>query len=345
MSASSPVGYARFHDAYWFVRRQILFGILPGLVLFIVLAKIDLSILKRLVWPIYGAALLLLLLGFIPGVGVTINNSRGWLSLFGYSFQPSEFAKLAVIILLAHLLTNRQHNWSDWQTSLLPIMATVLPAVLLVLLEPDLGTTSILVVIIFFMFYTAAVPTRYLATLGLIGIVGFAGLVIAAPYRVQRITTFLHPELDPKGVGYQMNQSFLAVGSGGFWGLGFGQSRQKYQYLPEVSADSIFAIIAEENGFIISFLAVFLILFFGWRGFKIAKFCPDDFGKLLTVGVMVWFLWQSLLNIGANVGALPLTGVPLPLVSHGGSAMVAMLAAFGIVAGISKTGRLATRAA
>ena len=175
--------------------------------------------------------------------------------------------------------------------------------------------------------------------MGAAGAAAFILLVIAAPYRAQRLTVFMHPELDPQGVGYQMNQAFLAAGSGGFWGLGFGHSRQKFQYLPEVNSDSVFAIVAEENGFFISTIVVLLMLLLGWRGLKIAKSTSDDFGRLLVSGIMVWYLWQSFLNVGAIVGALPLTGVPLPFVSHGGSALMVILFGMGIVANVSKSAK------
>ena len=150
----------------------------------------------------------------------------------------------------------------------------------------------------------------------------------------------MHPELDPKGVGYQINQSFLAVGSGGFWGVGIGHSRQKFQYLPEVHADSIFAVIAEETGFFFSTILVLLIGFIGLRGLRIAKSAPDKFSRLLVGGIVVWFIWQSFLNIGSMVGAMPLTGVPLPFVSHGGSALMVALAAAGIILSVSKQSRI-----
>jgi len=336
MSASTPVGFSKFNDAYFFIKRQVAFGLIPGLLLFFIFAKIDYRHWHKLIWVLYGISIILLILVFVPHLGVTINNSRSWLGIFGINFQPSELAKLASIIMLAHLLTAKKHQWNDWQTSLLPILAILAPAFLLILAQPDVGTLSILVVTIFIMLYLGKVPGRYLLILSLLGIVAFIGLVIAAPYRAKRLTTFLYPELDPKGVGYQMNQAFLAVGSGGFWGLGFGHSRQKFQYLPEVSSDSIYAVIAEENGFLISVGLVILILLIAWRGFKIAKATPDEFSCLLVSGIMVWLVWQSFLNIGAMVGALPLTGVPLPFISHGGSALTVALAAVGIVANVSK---------
>ncbi len=337
MSASAPLGYAKFNDSYFYVKRQLLNGLLPGAILFLILSKINYRVLAKTGWVIYGGAIILLLLVFIPGLGLVINNSRSWAHLGTFlSFQPAEFAKLAVIIMLAKLLTEKNRDWNDWQSSLLPVLSVIAPAILLVLLQPDIGTLSILVVTIFMMLYAARIPNRYLVFLGLAGVVCFMGLVAAASYRSDRLTTFLHPELDPLGRGYQINQAFLAVGSGGTWGLGWGQSRQKFQYLPEVNADSIFAVVAEENGFLISTIFVLVIVLLTARGFKIGKGAPDEFGYLLVAGIMVWFIWQSFLNIGAMVGALPLTGVPLPFVSHGGSALMAMLGGMGVVVNVSK---------
>jgi cell division protein FtsW len=252
--------------------------------------------------------------------------------------QPSEFAKLAVIIILAKLLSEGR-DLRDWKNGLIPVLAMLSPAVLLIAAQPDIGTLSILVVIIFVMLYLAGTPKVYLAILGLVGAACFVLLLLVSSpdsYRVKRLTTFLHPELDPKGIGYQINQSFLAVGSGGIFGLGLGHSRQKFQYLPQVQADSIFAVIAEEMGLLVSSALVILIAFLGLRGFKIAKGAPDQFGHLLAAGIMIWFVWQSFLNISTTIGLLPLTGVPLPFISHGGSAMLVMLGAMGVVASISK---------
>lgn len=339
ISASAPVGLAKFNDTYWFVKRQILFGLIPGIFLFLIFTKRDYHFIERTSYLWYGFALVLLVLVFIPGIGTVINGSRSWLSFSHFNIQPSEFAKLGLIIMTAYLLSRRSVSWDNWQISVLPILAWLSPALILVLLQPDVGTLSIMVVIICAQFLLAGVPYRYLVIFGAMGAAAFAALILAAPYRWERINTFLHPELDPQGVGYHMNQAFLAVGSGGFWGLGYGHSRQKFQYLPEVSADSIYAVVAEENGFLIAAGLVALIVLIGWRGFKIARAAPDDFGRLLVVGVTVWFLWQSFLNVGAMVGVFPLTGVPLPLVSHGGSAVVALLIGFGLVHSVSRFSR------
>lgn len=335
-SASAPAGYEKFHDAYYFVKRQIWHGLLPGLVLFFIFAKINYEKWRRLSWVVYSISLVLLILVYVPGVGMLLNGSRSWIQFGAYSFQPSEFAKLAIILIAANILSDKKRDLQDWRYGLSPIFLILLPAPFLVALQPDIGTLSILAVIIFVMLYFSRVSPRYLVALGVAGVVVFSFLMILVPRRIERLTTFLHPELDPLGVGYQVNQAFLAIGSGGFWGFGLGHSRQKFQYLPEASSDSIFAVLAEELGFFVSALFVILIALVGKRGFWIARSAPDEFGALLVGGIMVWLIWQSFLNIGAMVGILPLTGVPLPFVSHGGSAMAMGLAAIGVVASVSR---------
>lgn len=340
MSASGPLGVAKFNDAYFYVKKQFLFGLLPGAVLFLAFAKIDYHRWQKWSWVLYVGCLVLLGLVFVPGIGIVINHSKSWVGVGPFSFQPAECAKLVLIIMLAHVLTSKQYDWDDWQSSILPVLAVIAPAFLLVVAQPDVGTLSIMAMTVLTMLYVAGVPSKYLTLIVLAGVLSLVALVYAAPYRAQRFTTFLHPELDPQGVGYQMNQAFLAVGSGGFWGLGFGHSRQKFQYLPEVNADSIFAVIAEEVGFIWSAGLIILIVLITFRGLKIAKGSPEAFGGLLATGIMVWFAWQSFLNIGAMVGALPLTGVPLPFVSHGGTALMMALASAGLVTNISKFSKL-----
>ncbi len=336
ISASAPVGYSKFHDTYFFVKRQLLLGLVPGMILFVICAKIPPAWWYKYSWFVYGGALILLVAVFLPGIGTVLNGSHSWLSLGGFNFQPSEVAKLGLIIMAARLLSDAKDRSNHWKESLISIFAILAPCLLLVVIQPDVGTLSIMVFIIFMMFLVAGVPWQYLFGLGAVGAIAFVVLVVAAPYRAQRLTTFLHPELDPRGVGYHINQAFLAIGSGGFWGLGYGHSRQKFQYLPEVSADSIYAVIGEEGGFLIAGGLVLLFLLIGWRGLTIVKKSEDDFSRLMVVGIVVWVIWQSFLNIGAMVGVLPLTGVPLPLVSHGGTAALAVLTAFGIVASVSR---------
>ncbi|PIT88285.1 MAG: putative lipid II flippase FtsW [Candidatus Magasanikbacteria bacterium CG10_big_fil_rev_8_21_14_0_10_36_32] len=337
VSASAPYAYNKFGDTYYFVKRQILFGLLPGIAMFLLAAKLNYKIWQKLSWPFYIVCLILLILVFIPGIGAAVGTkAHSWIYLSIFHFQPAELAKLGVIVLLAGLLSDPKRDLRDWKNGLLPILAILAPVIGLVLFQPDIGTLSIFAIVIVGILYLAKIPKIYLLILGLFGAGCFVTLVLIAPYRLDRLTVFMHPELDPQGIGYQINQASLAVGSGGLWGLGYGHSRQKYQYLPEVQADSIFAVMAEEMGFIVTSLFIILLLLFTWRCLKIAKQSPDIFSCLLVSGIAVWFFSQSFINIAAMLGLMPLTGVPLPFVSHGGSALFVALIAAGIIAGVSR---------
>lgn len=336
-SASAPYGYSKFGDLYYFVKRQVLYGLIPGLIFFLIAAKLTSRIFNRVAWIAFFACLAGLILVFIPGVGADFNKyAHSWLDFGIFHLQPAEFAKLGLIFVMAKLLSDPRRDLSDWKNGLLPVLAIAAPMLALVMLQPDIGTLFVMAGIVCGMLYLGKTPKPYLMIMILAGVVAFAALIFIAPYRMNRLNVFLHPELDPQGVGYHVNQAYLAVGSGGFWGLGFGHSRQKHEYLPEVQADSIYAIVAEELGFLVASAIVILILLIVWRGLKIARAAPDEFSRLLVSGIMVWFFWQSFINIGAMVGLLPLTGVTLPFVSHGGSSLMACLTAAGIVVSVSK---------
>jgi len=207
---------------------------------------------------------------------------------------------------------------------------------LLLILQPDIGTMSIIILTSLVVYYVGGANLVHMAGVGIAGFLSLLVLIKMSPYRAARLMTFLHPELDPQGIGYHINQAFLAIGSGGFWGRGFGLSRQKFQYLPEVAGDSIFAVIAEELGFMIAALVILAFLYLMYRGFKIAQNAPDSFSKILVVGIVSWIMIQAFVNIGAMVGLLPLTGVPLPFISYGGTSLFVLLGACGIVINISK---------
>ena len=213
----------------------------------------------------------------------------------------------------------------------------------MMLLQSDLGTTAVMVAIFFAMYIAAGAPFAHVVALLGASFFLFLTMIKIAPYRADRLKIFLRPELDPQGVGYHINQALLAIGTGGWFGLGLGKSRQKFQYLPEVAGDSIFAVIAEEMGFLVSAGLIAAYLYFVWKGFKIAERAGDDFSKFAAVGITVWIGFQAILNISAMVGLLPLTGVPLPFVSHGGSAMLSNLAAVGVLAAISREGGVVRR--
>ncbi len=331
-SASSAVGQERFGNSYYFIKHQLLYGLLPGLVLFFFFAKMEFQTLRKLSPVIYGGMLVSLLLVFIPGIGSTLNTAaKSWIVVAGFSVQPAEFAKLGITIFLAAHLAKRGSELHDFQKGFLTSLVIALVPVGLILLQPDVGTVIIIFAIIFAMFFAAETKLAHIGGLLASGFAGLAVMVLIAPYRAARLTVFLHPELDPLGVGYQTTQALVAIGSGGIFGLGLGNSRQKFQYLPEVHADSIFAVIGEEMGFIISAGVIVLLLLIAYRALNTARRTNDMFVRLTIVGILTWFMTQSFLNIGAAVGILPLTGVPLPFVSHGGTALMMCMAAVGVL--------------
>lgn len=335
-SASSVLGYSKFHDSYWYVKHQIISGLLPGLLLFFILSRLDYR-----VWKKYAPLLLLLSVGllilvFIPGLGTKYGTAKSWINIFGFSLQPSEVVKLTFLLYLAAWLEKRKERVADFAYGFLPFLLYLGLVAGLIIGQPDVGTVSIIILTSIIMYYAAGAKISHMITI-LAGCVGaFIVLIKMAPYRLARLTAFLHPDTDPLGVGYHIKQALLAVGSGGLLGLGLGQSKQKFQYLPEVAGDSVFAIMAEELGFILMavFIILFLLLF--WRMIKIASKTPEMFGSLVATGIAVWIVGQFFVNVGAMIGLMPLTGLPLPFVSYGGTAMMSLLAAMGIVVNISK---------
>ncbi|OGH66705.1 MAG: cell division protein FtsW [Candidatus Magasanikbacteria bacterium RIFCSPHIGHO2_02_FULL_41_13] len=340
-SASSVIGFDKFHDTYFFVKHQLLYGVLPGFAGLLFFSKLDYQKLRSWSPMLFIGSLLLLVLVFIPGLGSALNTgNRSWVVLPWFSFQPSEFAKFALIIYFSAFLAKIGPEIKNFKEGFLTALGVAMIPVVFVMLQPDIGTMAILCFIIFGLLFIADSKMSHMSLLTGAAVLGFIVLIFVAPYRLARFTTFLHPDLDPQGIGYHINQSFIAIGSGGFFGSGLGQSRQKYQYLPEVQADSIFAIIAEEMGFFLTlgFLALFLL--FVQRGLKIAKASQDVFARFLVTGIMIWFVGQAFLNIAAMVGLMPLTGVPLPFVSYGGTALVVALSAVGLILNVSKHSKI-----
>jgi len=339
-SASVSLAFEKFHNSYYYLRHQMIYGLIPGLAMLLFFSFFDYRKLKKFSFWFLVISIVLLVLVFIPGIGAGYGTARSWLNMFGTSFQPSELVKLTFLIYLASWLENRGHKKaSDFSEGLKPFLTVLGLVALLLILQPDLGTMTIIILVSLTVYFIGGANLLHIIGIGFGSLIGLFILVKIAPYRAARLMTFLHPELDPQGIGYHINQAFLAIGSGGFWGRGFGMSRQKFQYLPEVAGDSIFAIIAEELGFIFCIFLVLAFLYLIYRGFKIAQSAPDNFAKLLVVGIMAWIIIQSFVNIGAMVGLLPLTGVPLPFISYGGTALAVLLAACGIVINISRQTR------
>jgi cell division protein FtsW len=336
-SASSVVAFDRFGDAYFFVKRQLLFGVLPGLVALLVFSKISLSRLRRLGMLFFYAALALLVVVLIPGVGSTLGTgARSWFSVGGFSFQPAEFMKLGLILFLASSIATLGKKILDLKQGFLPTLGFGLVPVLLVAMQPDIGSATILFAIVFGMLFIGHARFSHLGLVFAVACVVLLILVAIAPYRAARITAFFHPEIDPQGTGYHTSQSLLAVGSGGWLGAGLGGSQQKFEHLPEVHADSIFAIIAEEMGFLVTSGLIVLLVFIGLRGFRLAAGAKNQYARLIVSGIIIWFLAQSFFNIAAMVRLMPITGVPLPFISHGGTALLIALSAVGVLIRVSK---------
>ncbi len=340
-SASAPLSFQRFGTAYYYVTHQILYGVLPGLVLFLFFSLVDYTVWKKYALVMLGVSLVLLVLVFIPGIGAEFGTARSWIVFGNISMQPSEFVKLTFLMYLATWLAQRGHaKAQDLHEGLLPFAVALGMIVFLLLLQPDTGSMMIIAVMAMTVYFVGGANIRHVIAIVGAGLAGLLLLIKLSPYRTARFMTFLHPELDPQGIGYHINQAFLAIGSGGLFGRGFGLSRQKYQYLPEVMGDSIFAILSEELGFFIAAATVALFVYVMLRGFKVAMSAKDAFGKYLVVGVIAWFTTQAFFNIGAMAGVLPLTGVPLPFVSYGGSATLVGMAAMGLVANVSRSAKL-----
>jgi len=339
-SASVSMSYEKFGEAYYYLKHQFLFGILGGIVLFVFFTILDYRLLRRIAFPLLIFSIALLLLVFIPGIGAEYGTAKSWIYILGISFQPAELVKLTFLIYLASWLESRgKKKAGDFSEGLVPFLTVLGVIAALLILQPDIGTMSIIILVSLVVYFVGGANLLHLLGVGFAGIVSLFLLIKASPYRTERLMTFLHPELDPQGIGYHINLAFLAIGSGGFWGRGLGMSRKKFHYLPEVAGDSIFAVIAEELGFIICTLAVIAFLYLMYRGFKIAQKAPDNFAKLLVIGIVSWIIIQAFVNIGAMVGLLPLTGVPLPFISYGGTSMAILLGACGIITNISRQTR------
>ncbi len=337
-SASAPSGYERFSDSYYFLKHQLIFGLIPGVAALLVFARVPYTFWQKHAWNLLILSIVLLVLVFIPGFSAGIGNAHSWISIGGvFSLQPSEVVKLTFLFYLAAWLGGRdERGVKDVHAGFIPFLSVLGTMMLLMVLQPDIGTMSIIAAMALVVYFSAGAPLAYVFGLIATGIGALTLLITTAPYRTARFTTFLHPELDPQGIGYHINQALLAIGSGGFFGVGYGHSRQKFQYLPEVAGDSIFAVIGEELGFIFSLLVIGAFLFLLWRLLDIAGRAPDKFGKYVVVGIAAWICFQAFVNIGSMVALMPITGVPLPFISYGGTSLAVSMAAIGVVLNISK---------
>jgi len=335
-SASMVVSRENFGESYYYLKHQVVYGLSIGLIGFFICQRLNYRFWKKIAFPILILSLILLAAVFLPGMGYESNEARRWVTIGPISFQPFELVKLSFILYLSALLSRSGEVKKNIKESLIPFTAVFATISALVLFQPNTSAFFIISLIAGLIYFLAELSFSYLAAAGLLAIVSFFVLIKTAAYRMKRFTVYLHPEMDPQGIGYQINQALLAIGSGGLFGLGLGHSIQRWKYLPEVIGDSVFAIVAEEFGFIGAGFLIFLFIFLIWRGLRIAKNAPDKFGYLVTGGIIGWIFFQTFINIAAICGIIPLTGMPLPFVSYGGTALAVMLTAAGIVVNISK---------
>jgi cell division protein FtsW len=337
-SASAVLAFHDFGDSFYYLKRQLIFALL-GVGAMIITMRTDYWLWKKV--ATYGLLIcfVLLIIVLIPGIGVVRGGARSWLGIASLGIQPSEFMKLGMIVFMAKTLSNQEFRIQSFRQGLLPMLLILGAAFGLIMLQPDLGTGAVLLGATMMIIFSAGARIAHLASLAVIGLIGFAGLIAAAPYRLQRIVSFLDPWQDPLGAGYQIIQSLYAIGPGGLVGLGLGMSRQKYSYLPEPQTDFIFSIIAEELGFIGGATLLLLFMILVWRGMRTAITAPDTFGSLLAVGIVGMIAVQVIINVAVVTGMMPVTGITLPLVSAGGSSLTLMLTAIGILLNISRYSR------
>ncbi|WP_197025072.1 stage V sporulation protein E [Paucisalibacillus sp. EB02] len=329
----------KYADSLYFVKRQLLFaGVgVAGMFFFMYIPYSN--------WAKYAKAILLvcfglLLIVLIPGVGLTRGGAQSWIGIGAFSIQPSEFMKLGLIIFLAVFLSANQKYITSFRKGFFPALLLVFTAFGLIMLQPDLGTGMVLILTCMIMIFVSGARISHFIGLALLGLVGFALLIISAPYRISRITAFLNPWEDPLGDGFQIIQSLYAIGPGGLMGVGLGNSLQKYFYLPEPQTDFIFAILGEELGFIGGTLLLLLFILLFWRGIRVALEAPDSFGRFLALGIVSMLTVQVMINISVVIGLIPVTGITLPFLSYGGSSLTLTLCSVGILLNISRNARL-----
>lgn len=333
-SASAVVAAERFGSPYFFVMRQaVAAGV--GLVGMMVAMQIDYRIYNRpvIVYGALGASALMLVAVFaFPAV----NGAHRWIRFGGQQFQPSEIAKIAVVVFIAHWLAKHSSDLARFKHVLVPCFCVVAGFAALIAIEPDLGTALVVGVACVVMLFAAGVPLLQVLTIPAAAIGPVAAMLVFVPFRMKRLVAFLDPWADPQGSGYHVIQSLLAVGSGGLWGLGLSQGRQKLFYLPEPHTDFIFAVIAEELGLLGAIAVVGVFALLAWRGLRAAGRAPDEFGTLLATGLTVVVVVQALFNISVALALVPTKGIPLPLVSYGGTSLSITMTAMGVLLNVSQ---------
>jgi cell division protein FtsW len=338
-SVSASVSYRKFDSTFYFFKHQIQVGLIPGVILGFLAFKQNLAWIKKKAPLIFLFNLFLLFMVIFPKlIGLTKGTTRA-LNLGPLTNQPAEFLKLTIILYLASWWSSHQNkkisNEDNKNLSLIIFLVILAIVGFLLVSQPDVGTFGIIAIIASIVYFAADSSFWHIPLLGLIGVTTFILLMKGAGYRSNRLAVFLDPETDPMGIGYQLKQALITIGSGGLAGVGIGLSQQKFGYLPELISDSIFAIFAEETGFIGCFILISLFILFFWRGLRVAYHTQDTFNRLAAVGISSWIILQAFINISTMIGLIPLTGVPLPFMSYGGSALISELIGVGLLLNIS----------
>ena len=339
LSASSVSSFATYGSSFMFFKRQLIWAAV-GVLAFFVLARTDYRRAKGLGYPAFLISTVLLAAALVPGIGIVAGGSARWIGLGPFSFQPSELAKLALVLFCAEVFARKQErSLATFAHTALPLLPALGILTLLVMMQPDLGTTLLLGMIGMGLLFVAGAPLAYIIPLSLTGALAATAAALSEDYRRARILAFLDPWKDPLNTGYQTIQSLIALGSGGWLGVGLGASRQKWSYIPNAHTDFIYAILGEEMGLLGTLAVLGMFAFLAYLGVQAARRAPDRYGSLLAAGITLWISVQALVNMGAVTAALPITGVPLPLVSFGGTSLVVSLAAMGILANIASQGK------
>ena len=337
LSASSILSFRETGSPYTIAQRQALFAGV-GLVLMAVAMRLPVATWRKVALPVLIVAVVLLVLVLIPGIGVVVNGQRNWIDIAGpFRLQPSEFAKYALVLWSADLLARREGRLDTWKRLLMPLLPVSCLLIGLVLLEGDFGNVLMLVAIVVGVLFAAGAPMRLFAVLGGFFAVAVVALTFAAPHRMSRFTIWLDPHSDPLGDGYQLIQGQYALGSGGLWGVGLGASREKWGSLPEAHTDFIFPVIGEELGLVGTVALLVLFAAIAVATFRLATISTRFYVRLAAAGVGSWLVVQAVVNIGAVLGLLPIAGVPLPLVSYGGSSLIPTLVALGMLMSFART--------
>jgi len=336
-SSSSIYALERYKDGLFFLKRHLIFMFIGAILTFIFMA-VDYHKLRKIARPLLVISLVLLVLVLIPGLGREVSGARRWFRFKLLSFQPSEFANLAVIIYIADFISRKGNLIKTFLKGFLPPVCFLGLAAVLILMQPDLGTTVALGFVVLIMLFVAGVRPAYILSLILASLPILYLLIFSVPYRRARVLAFINPWLDPRGSGFQIIQSQIALGSGGIFGVGLGHSKQKLFYLPAAHTDFIFSIIGEELGLLGTIGVIVLFIIFIQQGIKIIKNAPDRFGYFLSLGLVLMVSFRAIINIGVSCGLLPTKGLPLPFISYGGSSFIFDMVSVGILVNIARTG-------